>query len=925
MRKVKLLHEKWKFHEGDIDSRVSGHRDTYMASKSGHAPGAAHPDFDDSLWPVIDLPHDWAVAQPFDPEANLSQGYKKRGVGWYRRRFLLDTPQESTRRVILSLDGVATHCTVWINGIAVARHFCGYTGLTVDITDLIIRGAQPNVIAVRVDAQPVEGWWYEGAGIYRSVSIIETPPVHFAPESLHVLPVAGLDGQWTIDVQAALTNVAAAPAQIAPEITILDPAGRQIAHVALPAQMISDPIHVIQTSLSIESPLLWDIDEPHLYTCQVSLCSGDQSDAVSTRFGLRTIEFHPEKGFFLNGRALKLKGTCNHQDHAGVGVDVPKSLHSYRIKRLQSLGSNAYRCAHNPPSRELLDACDEEGMLVIDETRHFSSAPDALEDLRYLVRRDRNHPCIIAWCILNEEPHQATDTGRLMAQRMVREIRALDPSRPITAALNYGFLSNTGVHNVVDIMGFNYAQSLYDEYHAKHPGQALLATESCCAFATRGCAQDKPSTHYFSNLDTQAALWGDTAAKSWREIIKRPFVAGTFVWTGLDYKGEPTPHQWPSVSSHWGILDSCGFDKDIAWCYRAMWCNEPVLWITPHWNHDLPGELVTVKTYTNCAAVELLLNGVSLGAKPVEDFHFPVWEVPYTPGTLKAIGYDAAGKCVSQCVRETTGPLAALKIDCLQDSVLADGQETLALSVIAVDRQGREVPTADVPVDFTCSGPGKIIGVGNGDPTSHEPDQASQRKLFHGRCQILVQSTGQTGQIILTAHTAQIAPAQIIITSIPLPAGISPLEQFAPVADEVILGTWQVSPVIAQRPDPSWAPSENDMNSWATVDLSADGKYDGNEFSGGYRLYRTAFQRQAAAVHAYTLELSGISGCADLYINGSLTHQKKTIGTQPAIITLPLCAEGKYEVTLLFDSQSQSAGLQGICKAYPKNEKLNTI
>jgi beta-galactosidase len=740
----------WAFHLGDIPTpKTEDHSATYGAAKACRALGAAGMEYDDSGWRRVCLPHDWQVEQPFDTRENVDHGYKARGVAWYRRRFRLDEADRG-RVVRLLFDGVATHCTVWVNGQLLVRNHCGYTGFEADASDVVVFGEPANAVTVRVDAVPFEGWWYEGAGIYRHVWLEVSELLYVPRHGVRVNPTATRTG-WRADISTEVRNDGAAFATGRVSWRVLR-LGVEIGADEAPVRARAGETVDVKGVCRVASPALWSPDSPNLYTLETTLWrEGTCLERQETAFGFRTISFRAGRGFLLNGQVLKLKGTCNHQDHAGVGVALPDALHEFRVRRLKEMGSNAYRCAHNPPAPELLDACDRLGLLVMDENRHFNSAPEYLAQLREMVRRDRNHPCVVLWSLFNEEPLQGTDQGRRIAARMAREVKALDDSRPVTAAMNGGILAPDGVAAVVDVMGINYIQPQYDEFRTKFPGLPAVASENDCAFSTRGVYHTDPQAQVFDSYDEQKAGWGNTGRGSWQEIATRDFIAGIFVWTGFDYRGEPAPHHWPSINSHWGAMDTCGFAKDKFWLHRAQWVDdEPVLHLLPHWTWPgCEGQERRVMVFTNCSAVTLFLNGQSLGRLDVDRFAMAEWKVAYAPGELRAVG-EWRGQSI-EAAQVTAGPAAALEVIPDRPALRADGADAMPVTIRAVDAQGRFCPTAAPLVRLSVEGPVAVLGVGNGDPNCHEPDKAAQRSLFHGLAQAVLQAGTAAGSLRLTA------------------------------------------------------------------------------------------------------------------------------------------------------------------------------
>jgi beta-galactosidase len=719
------LDRGWRFHEGDIPfPEIKGHGNSYNNAKAGKAWGAAAPEFDDSQWRVLDLPHDWAVEQPFDQNANLSQGYRARGFGWYRRSFKLD-PADRGKALELQFDGIATHATVWLNGTLVHRNWCGYTSFQIDLTPFANFGDKPNHLVIRVDAQAMEGWWYEGAGIYRHTWLVKRNPLHIPTDGVFAHPVKKPDGNWEIPAEVTLSNIGDEAVKGEVRCVLLDPAGKQVAEARTSAEVPHLDTAVAKLNLPVRDPKLWSVDTPTLYTVRTTvLRDGEVSDAVETRCGFRTIRFDAKQGFFLNDKPLKLKGTCNHQDHAGVGVAIPDSLWEYRVRRLKELGSNAYRCAHNPPAKEFLEACDRMGMLVMDENRNFNVSPEYVRQLEWLIRRDRNHPSVILWSVFNEETTQGTEMGYQMVRRMAAVVKRLDATRPVTAAMSGGHKAPINVSQAVDVVGFNYNQNVYDEFHKAHPDLPITSSEDTSAFMTRGIYETDHKKNLIGSYDDQRAPWGLTHRYAWRCISERPFVAGGFVWTGFDYRGEPTPLQWPSAGSFFGIMDLCGFPKAAYYLHQAHWIEDkPVLHLIPHWNWPgKEGKNIKVMALTNADTVELTLNGKVLEEKKVDPIDMVEFKVPYQPGKLEAIG-KKNGREVSRFAVETTGKPAALEIIPDRKALAGDGADAMPVTIRAVDDKGREVPDANLMVDFESDGSAEIIGVGNGDPNCHEPEK----------------------------------------------------------------------------------------------------------------------------------------------------------------------------------------------------------
>jgi len=777
-----LLDTGWRFHLGDADDFTRdfefGSTDEFAKVGGLFRPGPSRPDFDVTAWQEVNLPHDWAIELPFVNEPRLrGHGYKPLGrehpatsIGWYRRVFDLDAT-DAHRRLSLTFDGVFRNAMVALNGHFLGRNLSGYAPFELDIGS-VANFSAPNVLVVRVDATESEGWFYEGAGIYRHVWLDKSSPVHLPQDGTFVraalTPHDGAAARATLTITTEVTNDSDAAITYRVASVVNDPAGHPIATVwSAPARMEPGERSVISQHATVANPSLWSTETPHLHTLVTTLTDsgGALLDRRETTFGIRSIHFDAGRGFFLNGRRVELMGTCNHQDHAGVGTAVPDRLQYYRIEKLREMGANAYRTAHNPPAPALLDACDRLGVLVVDETRMFSAEPEGLSQLERMIRRDRNHPSVIAWSIANEEWRvQGTDVGTRIASAMRRHARQLDPSRPVTAAMDRGY--GRGTTLALDVQGVNYQRHDLDAFHRAHPALPVMGTEAASAFSTRGIyVTDAPHGH-ISAYDVNSPDYGATAEQWWNYYAARPWLAGAFVWSGFDYRGEPSPYDWPCISSQFGVLDTCGFPKDTFYYYQAWWSGHPVLHLFPHWNWPA-GEArdVDVWVHSNLDRVELFLNGRSLGARTVERNHHLQWKVRYAPGTLEARGYRN-GALVLSARRETSGPAARLVVRADRGTIRADGEDIAVLDVEAVDAQGRPVPTADANVTFAVHG-ATLLGVGNGDPSSHEPDRSDQRRLFSGRCAAIVQAARAAGPIRVEASSPGLTTGAVVITGEP--------------------------------------------------------------------------------------------------------------------------------------------------------------
>jgi beta-galactosidase len=771
----------WLFHKGDIAikqaikaGKYGGLTDINVKVVTGEEAAIAYTDankaaaFKPGDWQEVNLPHDWCVEGTFVNDNSIgcspaANGYLPGGIGFYRKEFEIPETDKG-KKITIEFDGIFRNSTVWINGHLIGNHHSGYTSVNYDLTDVLRYGEEgKNVILVKVDATDYEGWWYEGCGIYRHVWLTKTDKLHVDRFGTYITTPSVSSAEAAVSIKTTLKNEYDVARNITLVSKIVDNKDAVLDTVTL-TQTI-EPFSQTEVSQKgvIQKPLLWSPETPNLYKVLTEVSeNGNVVDTYETTFGIRTIEF-TNNGFFLNGKLYPVKGTANHQDFAGVGVALPDKLNEYKIKLLKEMGCNGYRCAHNPPTPELLDACDRLGMLVLDENRLLSSAEDGLKDLTTLLYRDRNHPSVFMWNMENEEPLQGTVTGTRILKTLVEATHRIDPTRPTTAAMNHGW-NDGGYSDVLDVVGYNYGQRdmQYVKDHEKFPQRKMFVTESTSFVSTRGEYEDNKEKGYISNQGT-GVEWGMEPGKDWEHIVQYPYLSGTFAWTGFDYRGEPTPYEWPCVTSHFGIMDLCGFPKDGYYAYKAAWTNNPVVHIFPHWNWPgKEGKQIKVQGYSNCDEVELFLNGKSVGKKKVIPFNKLEWEVVYKPGKLEAIGYNKGKTITREIVETTTAPSQiALNSDCA--TLKADGCDVAVIKVAIKDAKGRVVPITNNLVKFSIEGPGRIIGTGNGNPSSHEPDKATQRMAFNGYCLVLVQTNKQTGEIRLKASSETLKGSEVIL------------------------------------------------------------------------------------------------------------------------------------------------------------------
>jgi len=761
--------DDWKFSFGHTENPAKdfNYSLTTLYSKSGIVINTAiDPKFDDSKWRSLHLPHDWAVELPFVNIDNFdvqSHGYKPVGgrfpettIGWYRKKFTV-AKEDSGKRFQVQFDGIFRDAHIWINGFHLGNNQSGYVGVSYDITDFL-NFDRPNVLVVRVDASQYEGWFYEGAGIYRHVWLNQYNNLHFAEGGVFIYhTVQGKDAFVTIETTTINQNVQSASASVYSYIT--DRQGKKVAQTKEQALTLSANGQIkTKQQLTLPTPKLWSLDDPYLYKVYSVIKSGNKIiHAERNRVGIRTLKFDSENGFFLNGQSIKIKGTNNHQDHAGVGSAMPDYLQYYRLRLLKNMGANAYRASHHAPTPELLDACDSLGMLVIDEQRLLTSSPEYLNQFERLILRDRNHPSVFLWAIGNEEGWiQTNSIGKRIALTFLAKQKELDPTRTSTYAADVANVFK-GINEVIPVRGFNYRQFGVADYHRDHPTQPIIGTEMGSTVTTRGIYEKDSIRAYVPDQDITAQWWSSRAEEWWKLAAVNNYWQGGFIWTGFDYRGEPTPYKWPNISSHFGVMDVCGFPKNIYYYYQSWWADKDVLHISPHWNWpEKRGQPIEVWVNSNAESVELFLNGKTLGKKEMPRNGHLNWSVVYEPGTLEAVAYKK-GKTFASKI-ETTRTPAEVVLTPYKTTVLADGKDVAVINVSIIDAQGREVPNADNMVRFFVSGDAKIIGVGNGDPSSHEPDKCAegtwQRSAFNGKCQVIIQAGKTSGIIKFEAKAA---------------------------------------------------------------------------------------------------------------------------------------------------------------------------
>mgnify|MGYP000035693802 FL=1 len=773
-REAILLNNGWKFaygHAGDMKKDFTHGTEyfTYFAKAKSfnQNQGPSSEQFNDSTWQTVNLPHDWVVDLPFSKEASHSHGYKTVGwkypetsVGWYRRKFYIPE-KDLGKHISVRFDGIFRNAQVFCNGFYLGHEPSGYATQVYDLTEYLNYGGE-NLLTVRVDASTEEGWYYEGAGIYRDVWLDKMSQVHVAPFGTFV--ATHIDPSYKtadVNIEVCLANKGLEAAGCKVVNRILDATGKEVVRTQESSTTLAskqEEVKLLQ-SATMDNIHLWDLEHPYLYTLYTDVYVGEKLvDTYTTSFGIRNIEFNPQKGFLLNGCPVKLKGTNLHQDHAGVGTGIPDRLWKYRIEKMKSMGSNAIRTSHNPVSPAMLDLCDRMGMLVIEENRLMGINKEHVDLLERMIKRDRNHPCIILWSIGNEEwALEGNERGLRITQSMSEYVHQLDSTRLTTQGTAGGRVSLFGV----DVKGYNYLrQNPIDEYHREHPDwYAPVGSEETSGCGTR-------NVYYTDSLRGWMAPINRTAeddnrivnamARGWQFYHERPWLAGLFYWTGLDYRGEPNPMLYPATGSQFGIFDYCGFPKDEAFYLKSWWTNEPVLHLSPHWNlsgHE--GDSIRVWAYSNCDEVELFVNGKNLGRKPMPADGYIEWKTVYRPGALMAKGYKGGKKIMVEKI-ETTGKAARILMEPYNTTLKADGQDIAIVDLTLKDEKNREVLDAMNEMTVTLTGPAIILGYGNGDPGFKETERpvngekTFRIKAFAGKAQVIIRSLeGQKGTVQL--------------------------------------------------------------------------------------------------------------------------------------------------------------------------------
>ena len=739
------------------------------------------PSYNDFAWRKINIPHDFVIESvPRKEVTDENKGFFETGIGLYRKIFDL-SESDKGKRIWIRFDGVTRDARVFLNGFKLLEHQSGYTPFRIDITAALHYGNQKNILLVVCDSRQSEGWWYEGGGIYRPVYLEKSGgSLYFEPDGIAVNPILSTDyTSAIIEVSCTVQNRERKGRKFEIITKITDQEGKEVNSSSAIFDIEPWGKTDYRMSVKMNSPKLWSLEERNMYFLKSEIReSGSTIENNTTRFGIRRIVFDADKGLFLNGKHVKVMGASTHQDNGSVGIAVPAEIIRYRIQTMKNFGFNGYRSAHNAASPALLDICDEEGMLVINEQRIPEASLNYLEELGEIIRESRNHPSVFLYNLANEENKIVdTDFEEGLASTLMQEISRLDPQKR-AATMNRIFwkpdeksemkVSNeeylrraySGAGRILDVAGFSYTDDIMYAYESK--GQPIIQSESGGNMCTRGIYVTDKEKLWVSSIPD----W--KTHERIKNFMTTDRISGAFVWTAFDYRGEPSPYRFfPGVSSHFGLFDLCGFPKDPVYFYKAVQTDAPVLHLFPHWTwKGKEGEIIRVFTYTNVEEVELFQDGKSLGKQKVVPFENQSWNVKYKPGTLIAKGYKN-GKLIITDKVVTSGEPYSVKVTGYKNNLKADGEDAVTLKFEILDRKGVVCPNADNIINILIKGNGHLLGVDNGSPTNTNPAKLPEVRAFSGLCSAIVQSDEEVGTIIITATSKNLKNGVFEITTNP--------------------------------------------------------------------------------------------------------------------------------------------------------------
>lgn len=765
MREKINFDKQWEFHKGDVKRDLVTHKNILYdgAKTERELNNPASRNYDTSItatenWQVVDLPHDYVIYETPTAEGNEGIGFFPYHNAWYRKKFYL-AKEDKNKRIVLFFEGVATHATVYVNGCLMKRNYCGYTEFEVDITDVVDFGVE-NTVAVYVNTEHHEGWWYEGGGIYRHVWLVKTDLVSVDLYGVYVKPEKTSETLWNIPVEVTLRNDNFDNKRVTVECEIKDDTGVIVAQATCGGVVTQKDNKTFTLNTKVENPKLWSPDTPTLYTVTTRVFVGKtEVDKYDARFGFRTIFADSQKGLFINGKHYKIQGVCGHADCGLMGKAVSDNIHRYKVRLMREMGANGYRTTHYPQASALMDAFDENGFIVMNEARWFESSEESKKQLEMLVKRDRNRPSVVFWSIGNEEPFHVNEKGRKIAQSLYSLIRKLDDTRYIMTAISVSPVDAT-VCDVLDVIGINYNWNAYDILHEKYPNKPMLSSENCATGTTRGWYRDDNSDKAFIRAhDHDTDNYFKSREYTWKYIAQREWMMGGYQWIAFEHRGEAI---WPRLCSQSGSIDLFLQKKDAFWQNKSHWTTQPMVHLLPHWNwKGLEGETMRVFAYTNTNKVELFLNGKSLGVREVEKYGHAEWDVVYEPGQLEVVAYDGE-KIVATDRRITSkaGKKLALQLD--TTDVIANGQDIAVFTCYVVDEDGNEVFDATPTVTFSTNALGKIYSTGS-DITDHTSLFLPTRRMRAGRISVAVKLGEVSGELKVYAESFGLESAVLTV------------------------------------------------------------------------------------------------------------------------------------------------------------------
>jgi len=749
MREIIDFDKNWLFHKGDIENEFVSYKGlAYIGAKTErYHKGPACKDYFASCdsyemnkehktetWERVDLPHDYVVGGVPKKENNCALGFLPYDNAWYRKTFFLSSADKN-KRITLLFEGVATHATVYLNGCLMKHNFCGYTTFEVDVTD-VVKYDSDNVLAVYVNTDNHEGWWYEGGGIYRHVKMIKTDLVAVDLWGIYARPEKISDTEWKVVTKTTVRNDDDKYRSVKIVGEILSESGEVIATSSVSGKIADKDKREFSYSFTVNDPNLYSPDSPTRYTMRAVVYSGKaETDRDEVKFGFRTVKIDPDNGLFINGKHYKIKGVCGHADCGLTGKAVPDNIHAYKVRLMKEMGANAYRTSHYPQAEALMEELDKNGFIVMDETRWFESTDEGKAQLEMLMKRDRNRACVVFWSVGNEEPHHVTEEGRRICKSLMSLAHKLDDSRIIMTAVCHSPDKAT-VYDELEAIGVNYNWSMYEYVHKKYPSKGVFSSECCASGTTRGWYFDsEPTLGFMTAYDHDSSDAFKGREFTWKYLDSQPWLLGGYQWISFEHRGEAI---WPRLCSQSGAIDLYMQKKDAFYQNMSHWTTTPMVHLLPHWNFKgLEGRPINVWAYTNAPKLELFLNGQSLGVKEIEKHGHGEWKVPFVPGTIEVKAYDEDGKVVAYDKKTTSGEPYALKLTLDTEDAQPNGKDVAIVTCSVVDKDGNEVPDAAPTVTFSASGCGRILSTGS-DVTDHEPLFLPTRRMRAGKIGVAV-------------------------------------------------------------------------------------------------------------------------------------------------------------------------------------------